>query len=409
MSPGAVIFVAIECGLCIVWTGLLIWQYRARRGGLFLSARPYCASADCAEQMDIATVCVVVPARNEAADLASCMTSILSQDYPALSLLLVDDRSEDETAAIAESFAHSDPRVRVERIETLPPGWMAKSHALWRAARLARSDWLLFIDVDCRLEPSAVTTVVEEARRRGVEMLSLWPRQACGGFWEHLLIPLCAGIIALWYGGIRVHDPTGGPAFANGQFLLIRREAYDRIGGHQSVRAAIIEDIPLAEQAKRFGVPRHVASGIHLFSVRMYKGYREILDGWARIYVGSLRSGTRITLGILWLLAGSWLPHLALLVLIGKMAIQATPDAAISDSQFVFLGLTGLHLVLLYIASYRFWAMGGCPRRYLLLYPLSVFIVMRILSRAWWWLIIRGTIEWRENHYTIDHKGRIVV
>ncbi len=409
MSSGVFIFVAAWFGICNVWAVLLILQYQARRAGMFPAARPYCRSDGSSDTQDAESVCVVISARNEAADLSACLTRVLDQDYPALSVVLVDDRSGDETASIAESIARSDSRVRVERVTTLPPGWMGKSHALWQATRSIDSDWLLFTDVDCHLDRFAVTTVVEEARRRDVEMLSLWPRQADGGFWEHMLIPLCAGIIALWFGGVRVNDPVRGAAFANGQFLLIRRAAYERIGGHKSVRAALIEDIPLAERAKRCGVRRHVASGLEIVSVGMYDSFRGILDGWARIYVGSLRSGTKIALSILWLLMGSLLPYLVLVALVGWRVFNPAHDSWFGVSHLVFAGMSGLHLILMLIVSARFWRMGGCPRRYLVLYPLSVGVVVGILARSWWWLIVSGRIEWRENHYTIDREGRIVV
>lgn len=409
MSTGDFIIISAWSGICSVWAGILMLQFQVRRAGMFPAARPYRRPDGSSGTDDVESVCVVIPARNEAANLSACLTRVLAQDYPALSVVLVDDRSEDVTAAIAESIARTDSRVRVERVTALPPGWMGKSHALWQATRLVDSDWLLFTDVDCRLDRFAVTTAVEEARRRGVEMLSLWPRQADGGFWEHMLIPLCAGIIALWFGGGRVNDPVRGAAFANGQFLLIRRAAYELIGGHKSVRAALIEDIPLAERAKRCGVRRHVASGLEIVSVGMYNSFRGILDGWARIYVGSLRSGTKIALSILWLLVGSLLPYLVLITLVGWRVFNPSHDSSFEVSQLVFAGMSGLHLILMLIVSARFWRMGGCPRRYLVLYPLSVGVVVCILARAWWWLMIGGKIKWRENHYTIDREGRIVV
>lgn len=395
-APWLVIVVLAWGGICTAWAGILFAQFCARRDGLFLPARN--------EDNELAgpppSVTVVIPARNEAQALESCLRRVLAQDYPDLSVIIADDRSTDATAKVAESIARSDPRVRIVHIDELPPGWMGKSHALWSATRQATTDWLLFLDVDCALEPHAVCSAICEARRRNVSLLTLWPRQAPGGFWEHMLIPLCAAIIALWFGSRR------RAPFANGQFLLIQRDAYERIGGHRAVHSALIEDVPLAELAARAGVPSWVASGRDLVAVRMYESYAAILDGWARIYIGALRSGAKIGLSVLWLIAGSLLPYVAAVVL----AVVAfwRPNAIEPPALATLGGLCAAHLALMLAASYRFWGLGGCKRSYLVLYPLSAIVVIRILLRAGWWLVVRRSVPWRDRSYAIDRRGVIV-
>ncbi len=393
--------------VCCVWLGLLVAQVRARRDGLFLEVGTE-SHVESPEHDHTPSVCVVIAARNESEGLAACLRNVLAQDYPALSVMVVDDRSDDGTQAIAQEFAQSDPRVRVERIDHLPPKWMGKSHALWQGTRGIRTDWLLFMDVDCALKPQAVGRAIQEARIRNVQLLTLWPQQAAGRFWEHATIPLCGGIIALWFGSPRVNDPRSKLAFANGQFLLFEREAYERIRGHQAVRSAIIEDIPLAEHAKRSGLACWVASGRDLVSVRMYDNYNAILNGWARIYVGALRSGTRIALSIVWLLLGSLLPYIAAVGLAMAFYSAWATGAKISTDLICFAALCATHLILMMIASYRFWGMGGCRQIDLIWYPLSVCVVVRILARSWWWLTIKRSIPWRDTRYAIDRRGRIV-
>jgi chlorobactene glucosyltransferase len=280
----------------------------------------------------------VIAARNESSGLRACLQKVLEQDYPKLAVLIVDDRSEDATHEIAQEFAQSDPRVSVKRIDHLPPKWMGKSHALWQGTRGVCADWLLFMDVDCALKPQAVGRALEEAHVQNVQLLTLWPQQTAGGFWEHVSIPLCGGIIALWFGSQRVNDSRSTLAFANGQFLLIERESYERIRGHEAVRSAIIEDIPLAEHAKRSAVACAVASGSNLFSVRMYDNYNAILNGWARIYVGALRSGTKIALSIVWLLLGSLLPYVAAVALARAFYSAWAANAKIDTELLGFAG-----------------------------------------------------------------------
>lgn len=407
MSVETMILLAAWGGICSVWFGLLIAQTRARRDGLFLEVADR-THEDIPQPNDTPSVCVVIAARNESDGLAACLRNVLAQDYSALSILVVDDRSEDDTHAIAQRFAQLDSRVRVEHIDKLPRGWMGKSHALWHGTRGVRADWLLFMDVDCTLKPRAISRVIEEARSRGVQVLTLWPRQAAGGFWEHATIPLCGGIIALWFGSQRVNDPRSTLAFANGQFLLFEREAYERIRGHEAVRWAIIEDVPLAQHAKKSGLACWVASGRDLVSVRMYQNYRAIRDGWARIFVGSLRSGTKIMVSIAWLIVGSLLPYVAAVAL-GLVVYSARVSGAeISIDLVCLAALCMIHLTAMMTASYRFWGMGGCRRIDLLWYPLSVCVVIRILARSWWWLTISRSIPWRNTRYTIDRRGRIL-
>lgn len=407
MSAETILLLAGWGAICSVWFGLLVAQRQARRDGLFLKGAVG-SHNEPSKHRDTPTVCVVIAARNESEGLASCLRNVLEQDYPELSVLLIDDRSEDATREIAQEFSQSDPRVRVKHIDRLPPKWMGKSHALWQGTRDVDADWLLFTDVDCKLHRNAVGRAIEEARARNVQFLTLWPQQTSGGFWEHATIPLCGGIIALWFGSQRVNDPRSSLAFANGQFLLIERNAYERIGGHEAVRSAIIEDIPLAEHAKKSGVACWVASGRDLVSVRMYDNYHSILNGWARIYVGALRSGTKIVLSIIWLMFGSLLPYVAAVWLTMAFYSAWTTGAKISTDLMCFAALCANHLILMMIASYRFWGMGGCRRIDLIWYPLSVCVVVRILARSWWWLTIRRSIPWRNTRYAIDRRGRIV-
>ena len=389
-----------------VWAFILYQQFLVRRRGLILDPlvadqSPTETSATCPE------VCVVIAARNESEHIEACLRSVLASDYAHLSVRVVDDRSRDDTAALTERIAAQNARVSLLRITDLPSGWMGKSHALWRATRDLETEWLLFLDADCRLEPAAVNTVIHEACRRRIDLLSLWPHHESRSFWEHMLIPLCGGITALWFGSPKVNDPASPKAFANGQFLLIRREAYERIDGHRSVRSALIEDVPFAEHAKAASLRCWVGGGQRLFSVRMYTSFSAIINGWARIYVGALRSGTKILASITWLLFGSLWPYLVAIALIGMLAFEKGHAEGLDTMTRQAAALTVAHLTLMMIVSTRFWGLGGCRRRYLWLYPLSVIIVIAILARAGWWLKVARSVSWRTTRYPVTGDGKI--
>jgi len=392
--------------VCNIWAALLYAQRVALRQGIMLKPCEYIEDGTLDEvgSSELPSVCILIPARNEAESIRASLSGALAQDYPRLRVVVVDDRSEDATPAVADAMAAEDNRLQVLRIDHLPKGWLGKSHALWTATREVTDDWLLFVDADCTLHPDAVRVALDEAKRRDVTMLSLWPGHLAEGFWEHMLIPLCAAVMALWFGRANHSRSGSGPAFANGQFILIRRDEYERIGGHESVRRAIIEDVPLAERASRMGVRCWTAGGRDLVGVRMYTGLAAVCDGWTRIFLGALRSKTKLALSIGWLMIGSLLPFVAGPYIIFQLIVSSEIDPLLWASAGTCLS----HLVLMYAVSWRFWKLGYCDRRYLLLYPISVVVVVALLARAFWWMLIRRMIGWRKTYYTLDSRAMIV-
>ncbi len=288
---------------------------------------------------------VVIPARNESLNLDECVERVLAQRGVQLSITIVNDRSTDDTVQIARRLSERDARCRAIDIEALPAGWMGKSHACWVGSQAGTEEWLLFLDCDVRLGPDAVASAVHCANQRQLDLFSLWPRDASVGFWERLLIPLCGAMIVIWYGHAAHRSNQAGAAFANGQFLLMRRAAYDHVGGHQRVHAALIEDIPLARATAQDGYAVGSALGVELASVRMYRGLREVVRGWRRIYVGVLSPGQMLGCSGS-LLIGSLLPY----ALILNILIRTGRVGAIS-ADWPWLASGAAHLAVLMSVS----------------------------------------------------------
>ncbi len=337
-------------------------------------------------------VSVVLPARNERDRIGPCLESLLQQGSAVGEVIVVDDRSDDGTAAAVLTLAGGDPRVRVLSVTDLPAGWWGKAHACQLGADAAAGGWLLFTDADCRFFAGGVAGAVAYARRHHLEFLTLWLRADHRTLWEHLLIPLCGALILYWFPPLAVNRRGRRFGFANGQFLLIERQAYDRIGGHASVAQALLEDIPLAERACANGVRIRAALGSQIAAVRMYGCYRDIRDGWTRIFIGALRRPWKLCWSVWSVLGGSLLPSIgapavALWVLFAGWSAHGTLAAA----QI----LVCLHFIAVYTVSYRAWGLCGCDRRYLMLYPVSCVAVIEILVRSWWHLVSRRVIIWR--------------
>ena len=387
----------LESNVILAWlivTGyaLVVAGWWARHALISLT-RPFDLFVDPARPEDVtARVSVIVPARNESRRIAGCIESLLEQGSVLHELIVVDDRSEDDTADRVRTLARGDPRLRILRIKELPEGWAGKAHACERGGAAAESEWLLFTDADCRFEPGGLAGAVRYAERRQADMLSLWLAADNRGFWEHMLIPLCGAMILYWFPPLRANRRSSPLGYANGQFILIRREAYRRIGGHACARATVIEDIPLAQHAKRSGLRLLTALGPQIAAVRMYTNFREIRDGWARIFVGALQRPWKLLASVGSLLGGSLLPSLGAPLAAIVCLRQGWPAANLYRAIVLLLGL---HFAAVYSVSYRVWGLCRCQRRHLWLYPVSTVVVIAILLRGWWWMAVRRPIIWR--------------
>jgi chlorobactene glucosyltransferase len=245
------------------------------------------------------SIAVIVPARDEAANIGRCLQSILLQDYPAqwLKVLVVDDHSTDDTAAIVRQLAAHDSRVTLLASPPLPPHWTGKSHACWFGACCVdpESEWLCFIDADVWAGTDLLVSVMHGATSQRLDLLSLAPRQELCSFAERLIIPCGLILLSLVQDLREVQSNVGGGVTATGQFMLIRREAYEAVGGHAAVCSAICEDLELARLLKQSGRLVLLMGGDAVLSTRMYTGWLTLWPGLAKNLVDTL-GGPAMTL-----------------------------------------------------------------------------------------------------------------
>jgi glycosyltransferase involved in cell wall biosynthesis len=226
------------------------------------------------------TVSVVIPARNEEACLGDCLQSLVVQTGVAFEIIVVDDHSTDRTREIAASF--SQEQVRVIEAPPLPEGWTGKNNAVTTGARQARGQWLLFTDADTVHLPGSLAGALAEARDNNAELLSYSPEQIAVTFWEMATLPVVFAELARQYPPSIVSDPASPIAAANGQFILVRRETYEAVGGHAAVAGDILEDVALARAVKRSGRKIRFRYAPDAVRTRMYRNYRQLRDGWTK-------------------------------------------------------------------------------------------------------------------------------
>jgi glycosyltransferase involved in cell wall biosynthesis len=223
-------------------------------------------------------VSVIVPARDEEACLGACLESLAAQTGVTFEIIVVNDASTDRTREIAQSF----PMVRVVDADAPPPDWTGKNNAMAAGTRDARGEWLLFTDADTVHLPGSLARAVAEAKQRGAAMLSYSPEQEVHGFWEKAVMPVIFAELAATYQPSLVSDPKSPAAAANGQYILITREAYDAVGGHAAVSNSLLEDVALARAVKVSGRKIFFRFGGDAVRTRMYRSFAQLREGWTK-------------------------------------------------------------------------------------------------------------------------------
>ncbi len=240
----------------------------------------------------IERVSIVVPARDEAARIRDSLTSLLDQTaVPDLEVLILDDGSTDGTADVVRDVIADDPRARLITGSAPPPDWLGKPHACRQLADAATGSVLVFVDADVRLAPHAVAATVGLLRGGGLDLVSPYPRQLADTAAERLVQPL---LTWSWMTTlpVRLAERSSRPSLsaANGQLLAMDAAAYRRIGGHAAVRGAVLDDLALARALKRAGGRVAVADGSQVATCRMYQGWDELRDGYAKSLWAAFRS-----------------------------------------------------------------------------------------------------------------------
>lgn len=234
----------------------------------------------------LAGVDVVVPARNEEANISALLESLLVQDHPPASIVVVDDQSTDGTAAVVAGFTARDPRVRRVAGRGPPPGWHGKPAALVEGFAATTAPWILFVDADVRLHPANLRCAMRETDRREWAGISLWGTWIVPDAPARWLQSVVGGFIRGAHPLAAVNDPEKPDAFLNGQYLLIRREAYDAVGGWGAVKGAFgMEDVALARLAKSKKIAIGLLRAPDLMSVHPYRSIGEVWRGYLKNFV----------------------------------------------------------------------------------------------------------------------------
>ncbi|MEG4505312.1 glycosyltransferase family 2 protein [Microcoleus sp. F6_B4] len=322
-------------------------------------------------------VSVIVPAYNEAENIRDCAIAILEStplSADNLEVLIVDDRSTDDTLAIGQTLQQhlNDPRLKILAGEPRPANqyWAGKNWACAQAVQIATGDFLLFIDADVRLKPGAIETAIATAETEKIDLLTCMPALVCECFAEWLVQPIMFNHLAVCYDFTAVNDPTADSAFAGGPFMLFRRSAYEKIGGHEAVASEIVEDVELARRIKRAALKLGLYSGSNLASVRMYRSWNALWEGWTKnLYLGANRSwGLMVYMAAIMLFLYP-MPWIGVFIIL-KQIISVFPlsSSVFSLPSSFFLLPSSFLVIIVILQHYNLRRLGAeisdCPTKY---------------------------------------------
>lgn len=336
------------------------------------------------EHGDEPLVSICVPARNESANIEACVRGVLAQRGVTLEVLVYDDQSTDGTGDILARLISEDPRVRSVPTQALPEGWNGKQHGCQRMGEAARARWLLFTDADVRFEPDAIRGALDEAMRLRAELVSTFPRQITGSFLERMVVPLIHFILLSYLPFPFMRSNRTPSASAGcGQFLLVRRDTWERAGGHAAFRASMHDGIRLPRSVRAVGGHSDLFDGTELVSCRMYRDFGSCWRGFAKNAYEGLGSFGVLCIFTALHLIGHVLPWiwLAVALVTGRLATAETTLAMVA------IGLALSERALLALRFRQSW-LGVA------LHPVGIVLMTAIQWHSWV-LAMTGRREWR--------------
>ncbi|HEY3366724.1 MAG TPA: glycosyltransferase [Symbiobacteriaceae bacterium] len=330
---------------------------------------------------------VVMPACNEVDTIRAAARSVLAQEYPGLELLLVNDRSADGTAEAMAEVARAYPdQVRVVQIDRLPPRWLGKNHALWKASRLAKGEWLLFTDADVIMAPDCLRKAVSYALAHKLDHLALFPEVTAPSYLTGAFVSHFIWSFYVFMKPYRANDPWRNEGIGVGAFNLVRQEAYAEAGGHAAISLRPDEDVRLGQRLKSLGCRQGALSGFGLVRVEWYPSVAAMIHGLEKnTYAGMDYNPVMALVAICLIAALEILPYVAVFFASGW-------------SRALLLGSMATHLVMFLLANRD----SSRPAwQYVLLLPALAILFSYTLARAVVLTLLRGGINWRGTFYPL--------
>jgi hypothetical protein len=380
--------VVIALAFCCATVPAVLWVWN-----MLLYREPQLGGCSETGSCDLpTTVSVLIPARNEERVIAASLASLLASHGVEIEIVVLDDASTDRTAEIVRGFAEKDARVRLRTSAPLPGGWNGKQHACHELAAAARSEILCFLDADVRLAPEALACMTAFLRNSGSDLVSGFPRQETDSPLECLLLPLIHFVL-LSYLPLAGMRALSAPGFAAGcgQFLMVRRDAYRKSGGHAEIRTTMHDGLLLPQLFRRHGLRTDIADLTHLATCRMYHNASEVWRGLAKNATEGMAAPARILPFTLLLFCGQILPVLL------ALSVVIAPASYSHGARSLILAALAASFVprLLSVWKYRQSLYSA------LVHPLGVSVLLLLQWYAFLRRIAGQQVTWKERAYRL--------
>jgi glycosyltransferase involved in cell wall biosynthesis len=339
-------------------------------------------------------VSLIVPARNEEADIAATLTRLLDLDYDSYEVIAVDDRSTDRTGAIMEDIAASAPgRLKVVHIAELPSGWVGKTHAMWAAGEQASGDWLLFTDADVQFQPDVLRRALAYAESEHADHVVLFPRMIMKGPGEKMMIAFFQTLFVFGHRPWKVADPKSKDHMGVGAFNLIRRKVYDAVGTYRALRFEVLDDMKLGKVVKNGGFAQRTVFGADLISIRWAKGAMGVVDNLTKNFFA--------------IMSFQWPRALASCIALAFLNLMPFAGVLLAHG-WARLGYA-LALVSMFSIYVGMSTKSDIPPYYFILHPISSALFVYTLLRSTFLTLWKGGVVWRGTFYPLGELRRGMV
>jgi len=340
-------------------------------------------------------VSVLIPARNEEANIALCLSGLVAQDYPKYEIIVLDDSSDDATETIVKEWERSNSLVRYVKGLPLAAGWVGKCYACHQLSIEARGDLLLFTDADTVHSRQSISSAVAAMESHRADLLTIIPFMTLKSFWEKIVMPMLH-FTTFCFLPFSLVSASRNPKFAmaNGQFMLFRRSVYEAIGGHEAVRDAMVEDVWLSRLVKSRGYTLRVMDGVRIVSTRMYQSLRQIWEGFSKnLFPGFRYSLAAIIAVMIFNVITSILPFVFLLY-----ALLTTHLPAWTNIVALQVGvILAVRLMLAHRFKMNLLATLG--------HPLAMGVVVGIAFNSARWALLTDGVKWKGRTYDFRGEG----
>lgn len=341
-------------------------------------------------------ISVLIPARNEAANIGSCLDSLMKQDYSNLEILVLDDSSTDDTTAIVERATAEDSRVRLLKGQPLVAGWAGKPYACHQLASEARGSWLLFTDADTIHASSTLRHVLSAALGSRAALVSGFPYQRTASIWQKMTMPIMFYFMLLCWMPFWWIQRSGRtlPSVAIGQFMFFSAAEYRAIGGHESVKSRVVEDVWLGIEMARHHYRQLTLDLSSLVSCQMYREFGTMWDGISR-WMYSIASLSLIALFAMMAMA---------LFLFLAPFLWLFHGLFLSQPVFAWQILVALQVGIVFLARFLAGRRFAQPKTSILLHPLGIIFLLLVGLHASYLYLTGAGVKWKGRVYDAESR-----